>query len=272
METDLFGIKTNKEFLLNILKNNNFKKGDVTTSFLKEFEQDQTNLSKDEDFKAFYIGACLEYELKRDSFLNKSLVVSDELRNWTSSNNLPFFVHYKSGDSDFNLSVLPKPFDLGTYEVTQIFEDSKSVDNKKQENKLELKIIELNNFRARVEVDKTVYRVPFYFPELDKFPSLYLNFEGKDFCFINLWTKLNSISEKEDDGIILSPMHGILSEVLVGKGDEVKKGQIVAIVEAMKMQNELRSKVNGRIKGIYQTKGKQVSIDEKLIEIEVDEN
>ena len=67
-------------------------------------------------------------------------------------------------------------------------------------------------------------------------------------------------------------MHGILSEILVGKGDEVKKGQIVAIVEAMKMQNELRSKVNGKIKELYQTKGKQVSIDEKLIEIEVDEN
>ena len=63
---------------------------------------------------------------------------------------------------------------------------------------------------------------------------------------------LDNILEEEDSGIILSPMHGILSEVLVKPGEIVKKGQIVAIVEAMKMQNELKSKVGGKVKSLYQ--------------------
>ena len=71
---------------------------------------------------------------------------------------------------------------------------------------------------------------------------------------------------------ISAPMPGRVVKVLKAVGEIVGEGEGLIIVEAMKMQNELRSKVNGKIKGLYQTKGKQVSIDEKLIEIEVDKN
>ena len=95
LNTDLFGIKTNKEFLLSILEDNKFIEKDITTSFLDIFEKDKLGFSKQEEFKALCIGACLEYELKRNSFLDKSIVISEELMNWTSSKSLSFFCHYK---------------------------------------------------------------------------------------------------------------------------------------------------------------------------------
>ena len=271
LETNLFGIKTNKEFLLNILQNRKFIEGEITTSFLNNFEKNHREFSEEEQFKIACIGACLEYEFKRESFLKQSLMVSDELRNWTSSKSLPFFVHYKIGEKNWYLSILPKPFENDSYEVFDNSDGFISSDSKDQYKMVKVKIINKDDSIARVEVNNSVSLVPFHFSNGEKSPILYFNFEGKDLDFLNLWTKLDSITEKEDDGIILSPMHGILSEILVSPGDIVKKGQIVAIVEAMKMQNELRSKVNGKIKGLYQVKGKQVSLDEKLMDIEVDE-
>ncbi len=271
LDTDLFGVKTNKELLLKILENNKFIEKDITTSFLINFVKEQVGISKSEHFTALCIGACLEYELKRNSFLEKSLMISEELMNWTSSKNLPFFCHYKSREKDWYLSVLPNPFENGIYEVEEVSGINKQKDNGEELNKVKVKIIEQKNSRARIEIENIIHKASFFFNDNEKFSPLYLNFKGKDFCFINLWSKLNIISEKEDDGIILSPMHGILSEILVKSGDVVKKGQIVAIVEAMKMQNELKAKVNGKVKNIHQKKGNQVSIDEKLIDIEVEE-
>ena len=70
-----------------------------------------------------------------------------------------------------------------------------------------------------------------------------------------------------DVGDISSPMPGKVVSVKVSPGDKVKKGDVLLIVEAMKMENEIHSPVNGTEEEVYVREGDQVNPDECLIRI-----
>ncbi len=67
---------------------------------------------------------------------------------------------------------------------------------------------------------------------------------------------------------ILSPMPGAVVSVAVQPGDTVVDGQELCIIEAMKMQNILKSEREGVIKSVNVKSGDSVSVDELLIEFE----
>ena len=73
-------------------------------------------------------------------------------------------------------------------------------------------------------------------------------------------TGFNSSRKKkgQDTGSVLSPMPGLIIDVLVKIGDRVKKGQTLLIQEAMKMQMKLRAPSSGIVKFISTTPGTQV--------------
>ncbi len=59
-------------------------------------------------------------------------------------------------------------------------------------------------------------------------------------------------------GSVKSPLPGIIIDVLVNEGDEVKKGQTVVMLEAMKMENAIQATQDGKITGIHVSKGDSV--------------
>ena len=67
---------------------------------------------------------------------------------------------------------------------------------------------------------------------------------------------------------VRSYMPGKVVDVLVKVGDEVTKDQGLIIIEAMKMENELRSTVAGKVKEIRVSAGQAVESGELLIELE----
>lgn len=67
---------------------------------------------------------------------------------------------------------------------------------------------------------------------------------------------------------IISPMPGQIVSVAVAKGDEVLDGQEVCVIEAMKMQNIIKSERSGVIKNITIAAGVSVGVDELLVEFE----
>ena len=67
---------------------------------------------------------------------------------------------------------------------------------------------------------------------------------------------------------ILSPMPGAVVSVSVSPGDTVVDGQELCIIEAMKMQNILKSEREGVIKSVNVKAGDSVAVDELLIEFE----
>ena len=67
---------------------------------------------------------------------------------------------------------------------------------------------------------------------------------------------------------VLAPMPGRVVRVLVAAGDEVERRQPVVVVEAMKMENELRSPKAGRVKDVSVTPGTSVEAGRVLVVIE----
>jgi biotin carboxyl carrier protein len=67
---------------------------------------------------------------------------------------------------------------------------------------------------------------------------------------------------------VVAPMPGRVVRVLVAPGDEVERRQAVVVVEAMKMENELRSPKAGRVKDVAVTPGTSVEAGRVLVVIE----
>lgn len=68
-------------------------------------------------------------------------------------------------------------------------------------------------------------------------------------------------------GAVVSPMPGTILEVKVKEGDSVSVGQVVVILEAMKMETEIVSEVAGSVSAIRVKKGDAVDTDAVLVEV-----
>lgn len=66
---------------------------------------------------------------------------------------------------------------------------------------------------------------------------------------------------------IVSPLPGVIISVDVKEGQAVKRGQKVAVIEAMKMENEILSDCDGTVTAIHVNKGDSVLEDAKIVTI-----
>jgi propionyl-CoA carboxylase alpha chain len=65
---------------------------------------------------------------------------------------------------------------------------------------------------------------------------------------------------------LLSPMPGLLVRLSVKEGDEVKAGEELAVVEAMKMENSLRAAADGVVSKVLAKQGDSLMVDQPIIE------
>ncbi|GJE55484.1 MULTISPECIES: acetyl-CoA carboxylase biotin carboxylase subunit [Methylobacterium] len=78
---------------------------------------------------------------------------------------------------------------------------------------------------------------------------------------------LMPVKETGDSGKqLLCPMPGLVKQILVEEGQEVKVGEPLAIVEAMKMENVLRAERDGKIATIAAKEGDSLAVDEVILE------
>jgi len=77
-----------------------------------------------------------------------------------------------------------------------------------------------------------------------------------------------SSAQKNQDLTIKSSMPGLVLDVLVENGQDIEKGQPVMVLEAMKMENVIKSKFAGRIKKVHCVKGDAIDKNQLLIECE----
>jgi len=66
-------------------------------------------------------------------------------------------------------------------------------------------------------------------------------------------------------GDITAPMPGTVLELKVEEGQEVKAGEVVLILEAMKMENEITADADGQVSKIYAPKGTSVNTGDALV-------
>jgi pyruvate carboxylase subunit B len=69
------------------------------------------------------------------------------------------------------------------------------------------------------------------------------------------------------EGTVISPMQGLIVKIPVKVGDAVKLGDVVAVLEAMKMQNDIVTTVAGTIRDVYVREGEVVSPSQPLLTV-----
>jgi len=98
----------------------------------------------------------------------------------------------------------------------------------------------------------------------------YVNIAGENYVY----EQIVGVSYKSTEGggqkgnSVSSPMPGLVVKIPVAVGDPVEEGVVLAIVEAMKMQNELRAPRAGTVKKIYFKEGQQIDALKPIVELE----
>jgi glutaconyl-CoA/methylmalonyl-CoA decarboxylase subunit gamma len=117
--------------------------------------------------------------------------------------------------------------------------------------------IEVNGTLYKVEVDKTIKSTKTpklvrqnVVPSTDSHPSV---------------AKTSSPAGPKGAGSIKSPLPGVILEMFVREGDEVKMGQRLLMLEAMKMENNIEADKAGKVVSILKHKGDNVMEGDVLI-------
>jgi len=88
---------------------------------------------------------------------------------------------------------------------------------------------------------------------------------GKD---VVLSSSTRKKKKGEGEGHMLSPMPGKILSVLVNVGDEIKKGDTVLIMEAMKMEHPIKASKDGKVIKVFFKEGEQIEGGIELVEME----
>ena len=74
-------------------------------------------------------------------------------------------------------------------------------------------------------------------------------------------------SPRSGEGTVIAPMQGLIVKIPVKPGDAVKLGDVVAVLEAMKMQNDIVTTVAGTVREVYVKEGEVVSPSQPLLAV-----
>ena len=72
-------------------------------------------------------------------------------------------------------------------------------------------------------------------------------------------------------GDIRSPLKGTVNEIPVSEGDEISAGQVLIVLEAMKMLNNAISEINGKVTEVLVSPGDEVDVGDQLVVVKKDE-
>lgn len=166
----------------------------------------------------------------------------------------------RSGENSFTAKIGDKSvsLELPTEEPELEKKFSIKVDDKTY--KIELPKIEREKpFSVKVEevAFKAEVKIPTIKPALTIFEPIPLT-----------PTRKAMVTKQVVEGAVTAPMTGKILSVKVKKGDHVKAGQVLCILEAMKMENEITSPTAGTVREVYVSEGSSVSEGEALFTVD----
>ena len=229
--------------MIDALDHDEFARGKATTAFIAEnFDEDKL-ADKALDSQSAAIAAVLQAEQLRNLSLSKSLPVPCELLGWASATKIA--TPYKYDEH----SVAVTPFNGRDYQAGEHL----------------VSVLSLGDHRSTFSVDENRITVSHYSPNE---ASISLSVDGAIYNLTNGNAVFSSALDEGGAGIILAPMHGAVMDVFVNEGDQVKAGQRLAILEAMKMQHEILADIDGKITSVGTIKDAQIAADTLMFEIE----
>jgi geranyl-CoA carboxylase alpha subunit len=234
-DTVLLGITTNKEFLIEVLETDAFVAGEATTEFIKK----HMNIAPvaRPDFSTMAIAAML---------------FSDGAgQGWHSSHWLQHPVKLQIADTEKQLHTARD----GAY--WNVSGDGESA---------RLRILEKTSDRLRYEMNGRVRTLRF--GRVDD--TLHLDLGRRVAKIEDRTFAPPATADTAADGILRAPMNGSVIAIRVAEGARVARGDIVAVLEAMKMQHEIVAPADGTVEQVAVQAGAQVATRDPLVVVKVE--
>jgi geranyl-CoA carboxylase alpha subunit len=258
-ETVLFGTPNNKDFLIQCLEKQSFIDGAATTAFIAEEFSEADLAVAPVSFSDSAVAATLDLWLENKAYFQHSLLVSCELKNWTMAGAMVSRKQYQFDETTHDLSISPVNSSVDTYQVTDATAEQSAV----------IQVVSIQANAAVVLLDGVKLVAQFMQRQRGQ---MYCSIGGRGAFFKDLIILDGALAEAVGGGRVIAPMHGLLLEVMVKPGDEVSKGQTLAVLEAMKMHYEIQAEIDGTVAEVTAVAGKQVAADDVLIDINENED
>ena len=262
-ETVLFGTPNNTRFLIQCLEKQQFINGLATTAFIAEAFSEEDLANPLPEFAEAAVAAVLELRLEHNQLFQRALGVSHNLRDWTSASCLVSRKQYQFDELIYDLAISPEGKD--SYRITAMV----AAMDTGESPTVVVTLSQLQDTNAQLIVDGKAITAIYMSP---KKGQLYCSIEGRSAFFKDLVILDGLADEAVGGGRVISPMHGLLLDVLVAPGDLVVKGQVLAVLEAMKMHYEITAEIDGTVIEVSAVTGNQVATDDLLIEISEPDN
>ncbi len=258
----IIGIKTNIPYLIQLVRSNAFRENKISTKFcdlhtpqlLEMIEKEKEGISKTLIFSSYLAISIEETNLQRKKeSANKSLSIWQEIGFWREYPTI-------SGKVD------GKSF---TAVVRHLDKENKRF--AVQNENFQIRIDHLQEGDAGLHINGQAY----YFKFFAAGGKNYIFYKGhifevsRDDYLVQQDVYVSEAAERGDAKIV-SPMPGKVIKINVREGQEVKKGEVLLIVEAMKMENNIVSPKAGVIEQINVAEGDMV--DGKLELLRLEEN
>ena len=234
------GMQTNRDYLVSILRSKEYLNGDTTTDFVERVNlKSEIDLTKEEIVRFAKVGAMWVQGKNRD----EAMVLKNLQSGWNNGR-LPY-QEVKLKLNEEELKIKYKPLRDGNF----ISEDNQNI-----------RVFNWSHDFIDVEISNVRYR-----SKISLEDDLLLVHTNKGDLLFNILPKFNIAQEEVIKGGLVAPMPGKVVEIKVKKGSNIKKGDTLVILEAMKMEHKILAPDNGKVKEVLIKENEQVENGATLV-------
>ena len=234
------GMKTNRDYLVSILRSKEYLDGDTTTDFVERVNlNSEVDLTEEEIFNFAKVGAMWMQGKNR----SEAMVLQNIQSGWNNAR-LPFQeVKLLLDDQEYRVkykSLKDGNFVSAESEIIRMFDWYEDFID-----------VEISNVRYRSKITMD--------------DDLLLIQTHKGNLLFKILPKFNITQEEAIKGGLTAPMPGKVVEIKIKKGSNIKKGDTLVILEAMKMEHKVLAPDNGKIKEVLIKENDQVENGQTLV-------
>ena len=234
------GMKTNRDYLVSILRSTEYLNGDTTTDFVERVNlKSHIDLTNEEILRFAKVGAMWVQGKNRD----EAMVLKNIQSGWNNGR-LPY-QEVKLKLNEEELKIKYKPLRDGSF----ISEDNENI-----------RIFNWSYDFIDVEISNVRYR-----SKISLEDDMLLVHTNKGDLLFDVLPKFNIAREEVIKGGLVAPMPGKVVEIKVKKGSNIKKGDTLVILEAMKMEHKVLAPDNGKVKEVLIKENEQVENGATLV-------
>ncbi len=232
--THLLGVATNREFLLDALSVEEFRRGDATTAFIGKHYADGFKPGEG-DPVAILLAAILAAEMVGQG--------------WSSNGKLAHQVNLASDGSET---------------IVRVARAGQRWSAQSDAHSASIAIVERGDTLVRFEVDGLLRRAV-YLCDSDE---IAIDLDGRVYRFEDTTYRAPSRASAGGDGVMRAPMTGTITAVRVGQDQLVARGDVLAVLEAMKMEQQIIAPIGGKVTTVAVAANQQVAARDILFIVE----